>query len=103
MKILKIFNCLLFTAIFSVTTNAQLVKLTAPNLLTETDVYQNVQGVMYADEVKFGFNKKMLNMTKGEAIVNIRNIMHSGFRNALSELNRKYGNFTIIKVNPNIQ
>jgi len=94
---------LLLVIIINSLSIAQLTKLTGPNMLTEADIYKNTQGVMYSNNVKFGFSKKMVEIMKGVSNVDINKIKYNAFKNKLTELNIKYGNFSIRKVNPSIQ
>lgn len=103
MKKIKLFIILGLILFLSGSITAQLTKLHKSNMLTEADVYKNAAGVMYSKVVKFGFNKKMVDVTKGKSNVDETKIKYNDIKSALKELEKKYGNFKIKKINSDIQ
>ncbi len=103
MKKLKLFIVLGLVLILTGSVTAQLTKLYKSNMLTEADIYKNAAGVMYSKVVKFGFNKKMVDIAKGKSNVDKTKIKYNDIKNAFKELEKKYGHFKVKKVNPNIQ
>lgn len=53
MKKIITYQIVLFTFLFAITLKAQLTKITAPDMMTESEIYKDSKGVMFSDIVKF--------------------------------------------------
>jgi hypothetical protein len=80
----------------------QLVQITEPNMMSEANIYEDPNGTRYSELVTFKFKYKMVNMNRGEVIVNENNILYPDFRQLLNNLRKQFGNFVIKKAIPDV-
>jgi hypothetical protein len=80
----------------------QLVQITEPNMMSEANIYEDQNGTRYSELVTFKFKYKMVNMNRGEVIVNENEILYPAFRQLLNNLRKQFGNFVIKKAIPDV-
>lgn len=102
MKKTLVYQLFLISFLFTITLQAQLVKLTAPDMMTESGIYKDLKGVMYSDIVKFKAKTKMADTQKGEKNVDESKIKIGNIKTALNDVRKKYGNFKVIKAYPDL-
>lgn len=99
-KFLKLNILSIILLLTSITLNAQLVKITHPNLISESDIYVDENGKRYSDLITVKFVQKLIALPQGQKFTEINSINNIGVRNYFSSLKNKYGDFQIIKVFP---
>ena len=99
--LLKIRIVLLATILISGSLMGQLKEITAPNMISEANIYEDADKNLYSTLVTFKFNKKMIDIERGERIINANGILFPGFKQLLNSLREKYGEFSITKSVPN--
>ncbi|WP_290660187.1 S8/S53 family peptidase [Ignavibacterium sp.] len=92
-----LFISLILTVLLNGLLFGQLVQITEPNMMSEANIYEDQNGTRYSELVTFKFKYKMVNMNRGEVIVNENNILYPDFRQLLNSLRNQYGNFIITK------
>ncbi len=98
---LKIRTILFVAIILSSSLLGQLKEITAPNMISEANIYEDANKNMYSTLVTFKFNKKMVDVERGERIINANGILFPNFKQLLNSLREKYGEFSITKSVPN--
>ena len=99
---LKIRTILFVAILISSSLLGQLKEITAPNMISEANIFEDANKNIYSTLVTFKFNKKMIDIERGERIVNANRILFSNFKQLLNSLREKYGEFSITKSVPNI-
>ena len=99
--LLKIRIVLLATILISGSLMGQLKEITAPNMISEANIYEDADKNLYSTLVTFKFNKKMIDIERGERIINANGILFPGFKQLLNSLRKQYGEFSITKSVPN--
>lgn len=91
------FISLILTVLLNGLLFGQLVQISEPNMISEANIYEDTNGIRYSELVTFKFKSKMLDINRGEVIVNESKILYPAFRQLLSSLRNQYGNFIITK------
>ena len=98
---IKITLVILLTILMNSLLMGQLTQITAPNMVSEANVYEDVNKTMYSTLVTFKFKQKMVDMSVGAANVNENGILYPAFKQLLNSLRSRYGDFSIKKAIPN--
>ncbi|HET54693.1 MAG TPA: hypothetical protein ENN33_05685 [Ignavibacteria bacterium] len=98
---LKIRTILFVAILISSSLLGQLKEITAPNMISEANIYEDANENVYSTLVTFKFNKKMIDIERGEGVINANGILFSNFKQLLNSLREKYGEFSITKSVPN--
>ena len=97
-----LFISLILTVLLNGLLFGQLIQINEPNMISEANIYEDQNGTRYSELVTFKFKYKMVNMNRGEVIVNENNILYPDFRQLLNSLRNQYGNFVIKKAIPDV-
>ena len=97
-----LFISLILTVLLNGLLFGQLIQINEPNMISEANIYEDPNGTRYSELVTFKFKYKMVNMNRGEVIVNENNILYPDFRQLLNSLRNQYGNFVIKKAIPDV-
>jgi len=84
-----LFICLILTVLLNGLLFGQLVQITEPNMVSEANIYEDPSGTRYSELVMFKFKYKMVNMNRGEVIVNENKILYPAFRQLLNSLRNR--------------
>lgn len=98
---LKIRTILFVAILLSSSLLGQLKEITAPNMISEANIYEEADKNLYSTLVTFKFNKKMIDIERGERLINTNGILFPRFKQLLNSLREKYGEFSITKSVPN--
>lgn len=80
---LKIRTILFAVILISSSLLGQLKEITAPNMISEANIYEDADKNVYSTLVTFKFNKKMIDVERGERIINANGILFPGFKQLL--------------------
>ncbi|MGB9665349.1 MAG: hypothetical protein ACPL25_10605 [Ignavibacteria bacterium] len=64
-KFLKLNIISIILLLTSITLNAQLVKITHPNLISESDIYVDENGKRYSNLITIKFKEKIIDIPRG--------------------------------------
>jgi hypothetical protein len=78
--------------------NAQMIKIHAPEIYTETDVYLE-NNIAYANLINIKFRENVIDLPVSKRIADLNDIPvdYVNLRNALMKLTKRFGNFVLIK------